>query len=116
MKGVEILLGVEKINIGLGFDIDVSVCVYNRYGKYYIQVSGLDLNMVSYCWLESELELNDVIKLEVKEIDKSSDPKEQGKAFSNTVIVSKEEIDTINKERLDRFFALEKLLKDEKLL
>ena len=116
MKGIEILLGKEIIDIALGHDISINVCIYNRYGKCYIQVSGLDQDMISYCWLESELELNDVIKLEVKEINKSSDLKEKRKIFSKTILAGKEDIKKINKERLERFLVLEKILKYENIL
>lgn len=114
MKGLEIFFRGKTIHLAPNFSM--GVFAYNRNGHYRIQVSGLDENMISYFWLDSEMELGKVLEIEIKNIDKSSEPESTKVAFSNPVVATEKEIEVINTERLDYFFALEKILKEENLL
>ncbi len=114
MKGVEIKFSTKTINIAQEFW--TSVMIYCRNGRYYIEAGGLDGN-ISYRWIDSEIELGEIIEIEIKDIDKSSEPILKETAFSNpNIVTDPSEIEAINAEQLAYFFALEKILKKEKLL
>lgn len=114
MKGLEIFFRGKTIHLAPNFGM--GVFAYCRNEHYHVQISGLDENMISYFWLDSEMELGEILEIEIKNIDNSSEPESMKIAFSNPVIATEKEIEVINAERLDYFFALEKILKEENLL
>jgi len=115
MRGFEILFRHQTVSIAANFNI--SVFVYNRNGQYHVEASGLDAdNMMSYKWIDSRMELGETIEIEVKDIVKPSEPTIKNKAFLEKILPDKAEFEAINTERVNRFYALEKILKEEGVL
>lgn len=114
MKGVEIIFRGETINITPEFK--TSILIYNRNGQYQMEASGLDRDMMSYSWIDSEIKSGEIIDIEIKDIDRGSEPISKKMAFCDPVKLTPKEIEIVNAERLDYFFALEKILKEENLL
>lgn len=121
MTGLEIFYSGKTIEVIPEY-CDISIFIYNRNGLYYFQVTGLDENMMAYTWIDSwlgpdsEMKSGEAIEIEIKAIDKCSEPISKRIAFSESVKATEEEVKVINAERIERFYALEKILKDEGLL
>jgi hypothetical protein len=121
MKGFEIFYRDRAINV-VPECCDITVFIYNRNGHYYIQVSGMDKKLMAYTWIDSwlgqdfEMEIGEAVEIEIKDIDKSSEPVSKKIAFSNPVNGTGKEIEAINAERIERFYALEKILNEEGLI
>lgn len=117
MKGIEIRFRGRIIHIADKHR--ASVFIHQRNGYFHINVSGFNEKskemMMSHIWLDSEIKIGEALKIEVKDIDKTSKPSEIKTAFSNTPL-TKKEIEKMFIEKLNNFYILEKLLEKEGLI
>lgn len=115
MNGFEIKFRGKTVNIAPEFG-SMGVLIHNRNGHYHIDASGLIGDVYSR-WIDTDMELGERVKIEVKRIDLSSEPAERAIIFPNPpAALTEKEIEEMNFERLDYFYALEKMLKGENLL
>jgi|CZCB01.1.fsa_nt_gi hypothetical protein len=97
-----------------------SVFMYHRNGYFHVSVGGLDIksevNMIANMWIDSKMQLGESIEIEIKDIHKSSEPSEKKAAFIDSPPLTDSEIKDMFIEKLNNFYILEKLLKDEGLI
>ncbi|MDR2954693.1 MAG: hypothetical protein LBV43_06400 [Prevotella sp.] len=116
MKGLEISFRGKTTAVSL--ESNAGAFIYQRNGYFHFTVSGLEKGeeMISSIWIDSDMELEESLDIEIKDINDSSDPLEKKIAFSGQNLTSQEEIEKMLKYKLDYYYTLEKLLKNEGLL
>lgn len=100
-------------------DFPTSIFLYQRFGYFYIQVSGIDGNNVVHRWIDEKIELGESIEFQVIDnLDKSvsSKPIETKKAFADNSPLSDSELHEMYIQQLEKFNRLEEFLKKEGLI
>lgn len=117
MKGFEIRFRGKIIHIA--DEYKASIFIHQKNGYFHINVSKLEEKskemMLSHIWLDSEMNIGEVLNIEIKNINETSTPSEIKKAFSNTPL-TKREIEKMFIEKLNNFYILEKFLEKEGLI
>lgn len=118
MKGLRIAFRDKRFEIVA--DLGISVFVYQRNTHFYVSVSGLEIkskdNMITHRWIDSEMQPEESIEVEIIDIQKNSEQGKQEIAFTDSTALTENEIEEMFEEKLTNFYVLEKLLKEEGLI
>lgn len=118
MKGLQVTFRGKTSQIAPEFG--ENILVYQRNDYYHVSVGGLEIksedNIIAHNWVDAELQLGEYIEIEIKDIQTSSESSERRVAFANSTPLTDSEVKEMFIEKLNDFYALEKLLKDEGLI
>lgn len=118
MKGLQVTFRGKTIRIAPEFR--ENIFLYKRNDYFHINIGGLEIksddDVIAHNWIDAELQLGESIEIEIKEIQKSSEPSEKKTAFANSAPLSDSEVKKMFQEKLNYFYVLEKLLKSEGLI
>lgn len=72
--------------------------------------------MLTYKWLDSEMQIGETLEINIKDLDICSGPIEVIDAFTDLPPLTEKEMEEMLEDKLATFHTLEKLLKDEGLI
>lgn len=118
MIGLAIAYNNQILNIAS--DANSGIMIVKRDEELYFDVSGIDRNSFITQWVKNaKLEAGDKIVVSVKEILRITEPVKRfpfEKMDEETVAPAEDQMQLMYREKLARFHALEKKLKEEGLI
>lgn len=118
MKGFKVKLGENTYTMGIPGDAVLSMILNKRNDKFFMEAGGLQFpEEVCYKWLVTDLGVGDEIQIEIVDINEVSEPKEKYLySKSPTRRMTALEKQQFDRERIERFYRLEKILTEEGIL
>lgn len=115
MRGIRIRFRNEIFNIACHFQ--TSIMCYQRFGRFYLQVSGLELDKIVHDWIDEKIGVEEYIEFEIIDMEKyqPSEPRKKRDAFIESPL-KESELDDMYAQKLAKFFAIEEYLKKEGLI
>ncbi|MFD2596010.1 hypothetical protein [Sphingobacterium griseoflavum] len=98
-------------------DFPVSIFVYQRFGYFHLEVSGLDSKETIHKWIDEKIEVGEYIEFEVVDIEEhlSTEAAQKEAAFVD-VPLGEDGLKEMYAQQLAKFYALQAYLLREGLI